>query len=190
MRYSDFRYSMRSRVSAVVRPSLMNVLDAGTSTMDDVRRRLDQDLKAAILRLHQLGGAAAIEDRPGANGNTSSFADEGTGVQASESREISFATRELVLDRVNRLSAALDRINEGEYGTCVECDAPISPTRLAAMPEVQTCVRCQDRLERVGQPRPRIYGGGIRQQRTRRAERAAPRRTAPERYAGRWLMGG
>jgi len=55
---------------------------------------------------------------------------------------------------VNRLSVALERMNEGEYGTCVECDEPIVLTRLAAMPEVQTCLRCQDRPERLGRPRP------------------------------------
>jgi len=48
------------------------------------------------------------------------------------------------------LSAALDRLAEGEYGTCVECGEEISPARLRAMPEVQTCVRCQDRIERLG----------------------------------------
>ena len=51
---------------------------------------------------------------------------------------------------MNRLSAALYRLNEGDYGTCVECGEPISPARLHALPEVQTCVRCQDRIERFG----------------------------------------
>jgi len=48
----------------------------------------------------------------------------------------------------SRLSAALDRLNDGEYGVCVECTEEISPARLHAVPEVQTCVRCQDRIER------------------------------------------
>jgi len=143
--------------------------------MDDTRTRLDQDLKAAVSRLRQLGGAAAVEERPGTIGDTCPFADEVDGIQASESREIGFATRELVLERVNRLSAALDRMNEGEYGTCVECNDPISPARLQVMPEVQTCVRCQDRLERLGQPHPMIHRNGVRQQRNRRAGRAAER---------------
>src|SRR2546425_5869775 len=42
------------------------------------------------------------------------------------------------------------RIGEGDYGACVECGGPISPARLNAMPEAQTCVRCQDSLERLG----------------------------------------
>ena len=143
--------------------------------MYDVRTRLDQDLKAAVSRLRQLGGAAVVEERPGTIGDTCAFADEVDGIQASESREIGFATRELVLERVNRLSAALDRMNEGEYGTCVECAELISLARLDAMPEVQTCVRCQDRLERLGQPRPLISSNGVHPQRNGRAERAAER---------------
>jgi RNA polymerase-binding transcription factor DksA len=32
----------------------------------------------------------------------------------------------------------------------VECEEPIAPARLRALPEVLTCVRCQDRIERLG----------------------------------------
>lgn len=143
--------------------------------MYDVRMRLDQDLTVAISRLRQQGGAAAVEERPGTIGDTCPFADEVDRIQASESREIGFVTRELVLERANRLSAALDRMNEGAYGTCVECDEPISLARLDAMPEVETCVRCQLRLERLGRPRPMIQGMGRPNQRNRRAKRAAER---------------
>jgi RNA polymerase-binding transcription factor DksA len=118
--------------------------------MHDVRVRLDQDLKAAVSRLRQLGGATAIEERTGASEDTYAFADEIDGIQAGESREIGFATRELLLERVNRLSAALERISEGDYGACGACGGPISAARLNAMPEAQTCLRCQDGLERLG----------------------------------------
>lgn len=118
--------------------------------MESIRKRLEQDLKTAVGRLRQMGSAVAVEELPGAIGDNSPFADEVDEIQANESREIGFATRELLVERVNRLSAALDRLNEGGYGTCVECDEPISPVRLRAMPEVQTCVRCQDRIERFG----------------------------------------
>ncbi|OLB00209.1 MAG: hypothetical protein AUH77_08270 [Candidatus Rokubacteria bacterium 13_1_40CM_4_69_39] len=116
----------------------------------NVRKRLEQDLQAAVSRLRQMSGAVAVEEYPGAIGDNSPFADEVDEIQANERREIGFATRELLVERVNRLSAALDRLSEGEYGTCVECGEEISPARLRAMPEVQTCVRCQDRIERLG----------------------------------------
>jgi RNA polymerase-binding transcription factor DksA len=118
--------------------------------MDDVGNRLDQDLKTAVSRLGHLSGAAAIEERPWTIRHNGSCADEVDRLQANESREVGLATRELLMERVKRLSAALDRMSEGAYGTCVECGYAISAARLRATPEVQTCVRCQDGIERVG----------------------------------------
>src|SRR5712691_12713036 len=118
--------------------------------METIRERLEEDLRTAVGRLRQMGGAVAVEEVPGAIGANSPFADEVDEIQANERREIGFATRELLVERVNRLSAALDRLSEGEYGMCVECGEEISPARLREMPEVQTCVRCQDRIERLG----------------------------------------
>jgi DnaK suppressor protein len=118
--------------------------------MDAIRKRLEQELKTAVSRLRQMGGAAALEELLGPSGEHWSFADEVDEIQANERREIGFATRELLTERVNRLVAALDRLNSGDYGICVECEEPIAPARLRALPEVQTCVRCQDRLERYG----------------------------------------
>src|SRR4029453_12660350 len=97
-----------------------------------------------------LCGAAAIEERPWTIRDSGPSADEVDRLQANESREVGWATRELLMERVNRLSAALDRMSEGAYGTCVECGEAISAARLHATPEVQTCVRCQDGLERGG----------------------------------------
>lgn len=114
--------------------------------MDDIRRRLDHQLERAVSRLRPLGGAVALMEPPTAFSGP--FANEVDGSQVSESREISFATRELLVERVKRLVAALDRLDAGDYGTCVECAAAISAARLRAAPEVQTCVRCQDWLER------------------------------------------
>jgi RNA polymerase-binding transcription factor len=118
--------------------------------METIRERLEEDLRTAVTRLRQMGGAVAVEELPGAIGDNSPFADEVDEIQANERREIGFATRELLVERVNRLSAALDRLRDGDYGTCVECEEPISPARLRALPEVTTCVRCQDRIERMG----------------------------------------
>lgn len=116
--------------------------------MKAIRERLEQDLMTVVNRLRQMDGAVALEDLPGPI--TSSDGDDVDGIQESVRREIGFATRELLVERAHRLQAALDRLREGEYGTCVECGEPIAAARLRAVPEVQTCVRCQDRLERLG----------------------------------------
>jgi DnaK suppressor protein len=119
-------------------------------TMNAIRKRLEQDLRAAVARLRQVGGASALEDLLGASGEHWAYADEVDEIQANERREIGFATRELLVGRVNRIIAALERLDNGEYGRCVECGENIAPARLQVLPEVQTCVRCQDRLERIG----------------------------------------
>ena len=117
--------------------------------MDEIRMKLEKELREAIGRLRQVGGGLAADDLPGAIGGNSPFADEVDEIQANESRELGFATRTMLVERVNRLADALDRLREGAYGVCVECGEQIAPARLRALPEVQTCVRCQDRRERM-----------------------------------------
>ena len=90
-----------------------------------------------------------VTDRPGTIGESSPFADEVDQIQASASRDIGLATRELLQERANRLYSPLDRLSVGGYGVCVECAGPIAPARLEAAPEAETCVRCQAGLERL-----------------------------------------
>jgi DnaK suppressor protein len=118
--------------------------------MKKVQERLEEELKGAVNRLRRLDGVVALEDLPGVIGDNSPFADEVDEIQANEGREIGFATRTLLIERVHKLETALERLRDGDYGVCVECGEPIAAARLRAMPEVQTCVRCQDRLERYG----------------------------------------
>ncbi len=118
--------------------------------MKGIRERLEEELRGAVSRLRRMDGAVALEDVPGVIGDNSPFADEVDEIQANEGREIGFATRTLLVERVHRLRTALDHLKEGDYGTCVECGEAIAPARLRAVPEVETCVRCQDRIERYG----------------------------------------
>src|SRR2546425_12865788 len=109
--------------------------------MESIRERLEEDLRTAVGRLRQMGGAVAVEELPGAIGDNSPFADEVDEIQANERREIGFATRELLVDRVNRLSAALERLNNGAYGVCAACGGPTSPARRPRAAQVPTRVR-------------------------------------------------
>ena len=122
----------------------------GHATESNVRQRLEQDLSVALSRLRPLGVMVELETELGAIGDNTPFADAVDDIQASASREISLATRELVVRHVQRLSTALRRLHDGEYGVCANCAESISPARLQALPEVHTCVRCQDTLERLG----------------------------------------
>ena len=116
--------------------------------MDDIKRKLEAELTRTAERIRQMGGASSSVNTMNALGDTSQLADEVDVIQINEDREMNFATRSLLVERANKLAEALERLRDGEYGICQECEEAIAPARLVAMPEVMTCVRCQDRLER------------------------------------------
>lgn len=72
-------------------------------------------------------------------------------IQSASERELAIrnADRESILLRDVR--AALQRLQDGSYGICVECDEAISPKRLAALPWASRCVRCQGAADRQGE---------------------------------------
>jgi len=49
---------------------------------------------------------------------------------------------------LTKLTLALRKIDDGSFGTCVECDEPINKKRLEARPETQLCIRCKEDQER------------------------------------------
>jgi DnaK suppressor protein len=117
--------------------------------MEDVKKKLEAELNRTVERIRHMGGTATSAQTMNALGDTSQLADEVDVIQINEDREMNFATRSLLVERANRLAEALERLRDGEYGVCQECGEAIAPARLRAMPEVMTCVRCQDRLERM-----------------------------------------
>ena len=54
-----------------------------------------------------------------------------------------------LLDRARRciaeLDEALERLDAGRYGVCVDCGGPIAPDRLVARPSARTCIACANR---------------------------------------------
>jgi len=78
---------------------------------------------------------------------------------ADQMDEIQYASeRDLAIRNVDREStllrqqrAALRRIRDGSFGTCIECESAISPKRLAAVPWAPRCIQCQDAVDRDGQ---------------------------------------
>jgi DnaK suppressor protein len=120
----------------------------GRIVVDEIRERIERELASALDRLNQLGGAVVVEEFPGAVGDNGPVADPADRGQIHEEWEIILATRTLLVERANRLAEALERLRRSGYGICEECGEAIAPARLQAMPEVTTCVRCQDRLER------------------------------------------
>jgi len=72
-------------------------------------------------------------------------ADTGTKTFERE-QEISLANS--ILERVNQVERALERLDEGGYGWCERCGNPIPVERLAAFPSATLCVTCKQLEER------------------------------------------
>lgn len=119
----------------------------------NARKQLERDLTLVVDQLRRLDGASPSADT--ADGTPGPGGDEIDFVQAEQRREIGLLTRERLLDRAHRLTAALARVDDGSYGRCAECGDAIVPARLRALPEADTCVTCQEDRERVVQMRRR-----------------------------------
>jgi DnaK suppressor protein len=52
--------------------------------------------------------------------------------------------------KLNLIDAALERLNDGDFGVCQECGQDIRLRRLKVIPWAAHCVACQERLEREG----------------------------------------
>ena len=68
-------------------------------------------------------------------------------VQQGEERDLAIRRIESTFSRIQSIKLALDRINAGEYGTCLRCEGEISAKRLQAIPWAGYCIRCQEAVD-------------------------------------------
>lgn len=54
------------------------------------------------------------------------------------------------LQELREIVAARERIADGSYGRCTDCDASIDEARLLAQPTAARCLACQSLAERPG----------------------------------------
>jgi RNA polymerase-binding protein DksA len=62
-------------------------------------------------------------------------------------RELDYTLEENVERALGEIDAALKRIEDGTYGTCVNCGQPIAPERLEALPWATLCIDCKRKDE-------------------------------------------
>jgi DnaK suppressor protein len=112
------------------------------------RERLLREREAAIEQLKALGLAPDHDLEGPRGGGGESVLDIGDVAQVSEGQDMSAARRARLATRINRLTAALERLARGTYGVCEICGQPIDAARLEALPEATNCRACQEDLER------------------------------------------
>jgi len=68
--------------------------------------------------------------------------------QSAAARELNTRGLEREARLLHNVRLALDRIADGSYGTCVECEDEISQKRLQALPWAARCIACQEHADR------------------------------------------
>jgi DnaK suppressor protein len=107
-------------------------------------RRLRRELDLVLFRLARCGRAALIEARSEGDRLAGDvFAD----AQVVASRDLDQLSYERLARRATALAEALERVRAGTYGSCEVCGGRIPEARRRALPDVTTCVQCQESAE-------------------------------------------
>jgi DnaK suppressor protein len=69
-------------------------------------------------------------------------------VQLAGERELAIRNLDRESSLLRKVRAALARIEDGSFGTCLHCDEEIILKRLTAVPWAPYCIRCQEAVDR------------------------------------------
>ncbi len=75
-------------------------------------------------------------------------------------RELSLTFGDRDREKLAEIEAALERIKNGAYGLCEDCEERIEEGRLLAMPFARVCVDCKSKHEQMHNYRRRIRDEG------------------------------
>jgi DnaK suppressor protein len=70
-------------------------------------------------------------------------------VQHASERELAIRNLDRESNLLRNVRAALRRIEDGSFGTCLHCEEEISPKRIAAVPWAPYCIQCQEQADRA-----------------------------------------
>ena len=115
---------------------------------DRFRERLLEERKrvgAAIQYLREEHPGSLEEEIEESVGSDNHLGDTAT---ATLDREIDYTLEENSEQVLAEIDDALQRIEDGTFGTCRTCGQPIAPERLEAMPWATQCIDCKRKAER------------------------------------------
>jgi RNA polymerase-binding transcription factor DksA len=111
------------------------------------RNEIKGMLNGRLAEIDRVLGTVTVGDEDG--GEELADYDQHPGDQGSETleQEMDEAKRAILKDERNAVTQALQRLEDGTYGTCVDCGREIPAERLKAQPEAIRCVDDQRRFE-------------------------------------------
>lgn len=125
------------------RECLMGDEDLSDAMVASLRSRLAQQVRDLSSKDGELRARLAAKDAA----TTNTFVAGTEGAMAAEADDEVIALLRHEQTELVAAQAALDRIDQGEYGACAECGEAIGTHRLSVLPSAHLCVHCQDLLE-------------------------------------------
>ncbi len=104
--------------------------------------KLKEDLSHDIQNMSGNGDGEGEPDKSA--GHVQHMADVATDMY---DREFNLGLASNEREVLYKIEEALGRIQDKSYGNCAECKKPIASARLNALPYVETCLKCQEKLE-------------------------------------------
>ena len=118
------------------------------------RREVDESIRERLASFREERAAA---DHIGGQ-------DDGEVSEADVQEDIELALVQLQRETLERIDAALTRLDHGLYGRCTECGEDITTARLRALPFAVRCLDCEEAREadtarqRSQSRRPALFG--------------------------------
>jgi len=109
--------------------------------MADARTSLEHEHEAAVRRLADLSHDFDEVVASSRDANADDEHDPEGATIAFERAQVSALVRQ-VREHLAEIDAALERLDEGAYGTCTRCGRHIAQARLEARPSARLCIEC------------------------------------------------
>ena len=100
----------------------------------DVRKALEQKKKELTVRLEKIN----------ANLRRGYEADSKERAKQLEDNEVVDALGNEAREELKKITSAMQRLETGDYGLCVECGLPINEGRLKVYPYAEECIDCAE----------------------------------------------
>jgi RNA polymerase-binding transcription factor DksA len=107
---------------------------------------LDQRATAAQAEIRAQAGQRADEPYADLSGGVNDPGDDAT---ADQIVDLDNAMIGMELSELRDIAAARERMKNGRYGVCIDCQQEIDFERLGAYPTAKRCARCQGLHERT-----------------------------------------
>src|SRR6186713_2244487 len=119
---------------------------AKASRYDELKKMLEDRRRELLNSVHE-----KIRDVRADGNKDRDVLDQGESSEVDIQEDIEFALIQMKSETLNKIDAALRRLEDGSYGDCFECGEEIAEARLRALPFAVRCKDCEEARESAEQ---------------------------------------